>query len=138
MNRLIIETHADRLRAARAIAKLPPGSVVELREPADGTQLQLNRLWGLLGDLAEQTDWQGEQLSAADWLDLFLEQAGYGRVVDAIGSARTPQGREVTIGLHVRRLTKAQLTDLADVVRTFGYGDGVKFSYEPPLRETDR
>lgn len=130
MKRLVIETREDRLEAARAIARLPARSIVELREPTDGTQEQRGLLWGLLSDLAEQADWHGLMLRSDEWHDLFMaERPGLTRVRKLTGEDY------LRLGLSSSRLTKAELTSIIDAVQAFGAERGVTFRYVKPLPE---
>lgn len=114
-----------RSNAIEAVRNAPEGWVVSIK-PATRTTRQNSRLWALLTDLAQQVDWYGQKLSAADWKDVCTASLRKSRVVPGID-----QGTYVVTGLHTSTMTIAELGDLMLLIEAFGAEHGVVFSDDP-------
>jgi hypothetical protein len=110
-----------RMNAEQAVRSAPDGYVVTIKE-AKRTVAQNARLWALLTDVAEQVDWYGQKLSNTDWKDIFTASLRKSRVVPGID-----QGTFVVTGLHTSNMTKAEHSDLTELIVAFGTERGVVF-----------
>lgn len=117
-----------RAKAMRWLAKAPLGFVVEFRQPTRSTE-QNALLWARLTDVSEQVEWYGEKLSPEDWKDVFTAGLRKSRTVPGIGVV----GAFVVLGMRTSTMTKAEMTDLLELIAAFGAERGVKFSED---RET--
>lgn len=89
--------------------------------------LASNRLmWALLADIADQVEWQvnghQQKIAAEDFkhilsASLFREQ----RIAEGV------DGGFVILGQHTSKMTKAQMSDLIELLFAFGAERGVKF-----------
>lgn len=89
--------------------------------------LASNRLmWALLADIADQVEWQvnghRQKIAAEDFkhilsASLFREQ----RIAEGV------DGGFVILGQHTSKMTKAQMSDLIELLFAFGAERGVKF-----------
>jgi hypothetical protein len=83
-------------------------------------------MWALLTDIAEQVQWcvngHMQRISAEDYkhilsASLFREQ----RIAQGV------DGGFVILGQHTSKMTKAQMSDLIELIYAFGAERGVKF-----------
>ena len=88
-------------------------------------------MWALLSDVAKQLVWHGQTLDTEDWKLVFLNALNSEiRMVPAI------DGRGfVAIGRRTTRLSKAEMSDLIEIIFKFGAEHGVKFYDERAVAE---
>lgn len=110
-----------RQSAINAIKVAPDGYVVRITEPTR-TLEQNALLWPLLEAIASQVDWYGQKLTADDWKDLFTAQLKKSRIVPALDG----QGF-VACGLRSSHMSKAEFSQIIDLIYAFGADKGVKF-----------
>lgn len=121
---LVLSTPAIRERAINWIKNVPDGTRLELKAPRRSLD-QNALLWALLGDLSRQVEWYGTHLSADDWKDVLTASLRKARVVPGIDP-----GTFVPLGMRTSDMTKAEFSDLIELIRAFGAERGVVFSDE--------
>lgn len=103
---------------------LPVGWKIKVSPP--GRTLDQNALlWSLLHDVSAQVDWYGLKLSPDEWKDVFTASLKRHKVVPAIDG----QGF-VVCGLHTSRLSKADFSDLLELIIAFGAQKNVQWGFE--------
>ena len=124
---LVLVSPAIRQKAAYWASKLPDGTRVDFKEPKRSLE-QNSRMWAMLTDVATQLPWHGIKLSADDWKLLFLDSLKRElRMVpnlDGNGS--------VNLGRSSSDLSKAEMTDLIEIIGMFGANHGVVFHDPEP------
>jgi hypothetical protein len=120
--RISIASEADRAKAARWVAIAPPGTRLEFKKPRRSLP-QNDRMWAMLTDVATQLKWHGIRLSANDWKLLFMDSLKRElRMVPNIDG-----NGFVNLGRSSSDLSKAEMTDLIDLMHAFGAEHGVVF-----------
>jgi hypothetical protein len=119
---LVLSSPDIRQKAARWASKLPDGTRVEFKEPKR-TIPQNARLWAMLTDLASQVKWHGLSLTADDWKLIFLDALK--REVRMVPNL--DGNGFVSLGRSSSDLSKAEMTDLIDLISAFGANHGVVF-----------
>lgn len=121
MKRTFILAHEQaRQNAIRYIADAPAGYCVTVAEPT--RTLEQNALmWPLLQKLADQVVWYGVKLSADDWKDLLTASLRKQR------SAPGLDGGFVVFGERTRTYSKAEFSELLELIYAFGAQQGVQF-----------
>lgn len=112
------------------IEKAPLGMIVEFRE-SKRTLEQNAKLWPMLTDISTQLVWKGDKYPPEDWKDFLMHQLRGGRWMPA------EDGGMVPVGFRTSELTKAEFSDLIEVVYAFGSRQGVEWS-EPDTVEKAR
>ena len=97
---------------------------LELRPEKRSTE-QNRRMWAMLSDVADQVDWHGLKLDAEDWKHMFTASLKKQRVAPAIDG-----GGFVALGTRTSRMTKAEMSDLMELIAAFGAEKGVVFHDE--------
>ena len=95
--------------------------VLEVR-PEKRSDAQNRRLWAMLGDVSRQVDWYGRKLDAEDWKHVFTASLRKLSVVPNLEGTGF-----VALGLSTSRMTKAELSDLMEMIAAFGAERGVKW-----------
>lgn len=117
--------HADSRRyIANLVMQAPVGHVVTISEPTR-TNDQNALMWPLLTCLADQIDWHGQKLSPQDWKDMLTSTLRKQRVAPGI------DGGFVVFGERTKTYTKAQFSELLELIYAFGAQNGVTFGGEP-------
>lgn len=101
--------------------------VVELR-PEKRSDPQNRRMWAMLTEVAKQVDWHGQKLDSEDWKHIFTASLKKQRVAPGI------DGGFVVLGTKTSRMTKAEMTELIELIFAFGAQHDVRFAddYEFP------
>ena len=121
MKRQFKLVHAEaRRRAIEAIHDAPDGYVVEVK-PATRTTDQNRLLWALLSDVSEQVNWHGQKLAPEDWKHVFSASLKQQRAVPGM------DGGFVVLGLSTSKMTKAEFSDLVELIHAFGAQNEVRF-----------
>ncbi len=119
---LILSSPSERLRAARWVEQLPPMTRIEFKEPKR-TIPQNDRMWAMLTDVSFQLPWHGIRLSPDDWKLIFLDALKRElRMVPNIDGTGF-----VNLGRSSSDLSKAEMTDLIELISAFGANHGVAF-----------
>ena len=117
-----------RQAACRYINEAPAGHVVTIAEPTRNLE-QNAKMWAMLTELAEQTDWHGIILSPDEWKDLLSAGLVQSKVVPNL----TGNGF-VILGQLTSKLSKAEFAALIELICAFGTERGVVFSDCVPER----
>ena len=122
MSQLFILAHdVARQRAIEAVRAAPAGFRVQIAEPKRSND-QNALMWALLTELSRQVDWHGQRLSKEEWKDVLTASLKRQKVVPGI------DGGFVVLGSSTSRMTKAEMTELIELVMAFGAQHGVEFS----------
>lgn len=124
MSRALITLHgaADRERARMLLAKAPTGTRIEFKA-AKRTLDQNSRMWAMLTEVSRQVEWHGLKLRPDDWKLIFLDALKRElRLVPNIEGTGF-----VNLGRSSSDLTKAEMSDLIEVIMAFGANHGVIF-----------
>lgn len=120
---LILANEAVRSRAVSWVAKAPVGTRLTFQAPKR-TLDQNARFWAMLTDVATQVPWHGVRLAADDWKLIFL--AGLKaemRIVPNLDGTGF-----VNLGRSSSDLSKAEMSDLMELIAAFGAEHGVIFN----------
>lgn len=113
---------ADRERAADWVGRLPTGTRVIFKE-AKRTVAQNDKMWAALTDVAGQVEWHGQKLTPDDWKLLFLDAlTREQRLVPNIDGTGV-----VDLKRSSSNLSKAEFSDLLELIHAFGANHGVVF-----------
>lgn len=94
--------------------------VVEVK-PETRSLAQNRRLWAMLTDISRQVNWHGNKLQPDEWKDVFTAALKRQKVVPGI------DGGFVVLGLRTSKMTKAEMTELQELMAAFGAEHGVVF-----------
>lgn len=121
MKRTFILAHEQaRQNAIQFIAQAPAGYCVTVAEPT--RSLEQNALmWPLLEKLEKQVVWHGTKLSAEDWKDMLTASLRKQRAAPGI------DGGFVVFGERTKTYSKAQFSELIELIYAFGAQQGVNF-----------
>ncbi len=122
---VILNSRADREKVCRWAMGVGPGTRVEFKE-AKRTTDQNARFWAMLTELSQQLSWHGQKLSPDDWKLVFLDALKREmRIVPNIAG-----NGFVNLGRSSSDLSKAEFSDLIEIIIAFGAQHGVVFSHE--------
>ena len=117
-----IASEADRAKATRWVTQAPAGTRLEFKLPKRSLP-QNDLMWAALTDVATQLKWHGIKLSPDDWKLIFLDALKREvRMVPNIDG-----NGFVNLGRSSSDLSKAEMTDLIDLIHAFGASHGVTF-----------
>jgi hypothetical protein len=123
MSRIILQlVNAQvRARAHRLIDEAEDGTRVEIKSAR--RSLDANAaMWARLAEISEQVEWYGQKLSSEDWKDVFTAALRRARVVPGLDN-----GTFVPLGMRTSDMTKAEMSDLLELIAAFGAERGVVF-----------
>ena len=86
------------------------------------------RMWAMLTDVAEQVEWYGQKLSPEDFKHILSASLQKQRVAPGL------DGGFVVLGLSTSAMTKAEHSELMELIAAFGAERGVEF--KEPQEET--
>ena len=89
--------------------------------PEKRSSAQNRRLWAMLTDVSRQVDWHGNKLQPDEWKEVFTAALNRQKVVPGI------DGGFVVIGSRTSRMTKAEMSELQELMAAFGAEHGVIF-----------
>jgi hypothetical protein len=116
----------DRERAIKWITQAPAGTRVTFRD-AKRTEDQNSKLWAMLTEVAVQMPWHGQKLTAEDWKLIFVAALKQEmRIVPNIDG-----NGFVNLGRSTSRLSKAEFSDLIEIVNAFAANHDVHFRNDP-------
>lgn len=118
--RYIMAHETARCRAVDAVRNAPAGYVVEIKEPSRSLD-QNALLWPLLTCLSEQVDWYGQYLTPDEWKDVMTAGLRKQKAVPGI------DGGFVMVGSRTSKMSKAEFSDLVELIYAFGAERGVRF-----------
>lgn len=117
---IILRTDDDRSQAVKWVHGVPAGTTVEFRAPRRSSD-QNALMWSILSRISRQVEWYGQKLSAEDWKDVFTASLRRTRVVPGIDA-----GTFVPLGMRTSQMTKAELSDLIELINAFAAERGVE------------
>lgn len=124
MSRLVraLWSPADHAEVQKWLLAAPRGSRVEIKAPQRSTD-QNARMWAALSDVATQLPYHGIKLTADDWKLLFLDALK--REVRMVPNL--DGNGFVSLGRSSSDLSKAEMSDLLEIIAAFGANHGVVF-----------
>lgn len=120
---IILHNDSDRMRAAALMAKVPAGSIVDVRH-AKRTVPMNARMWAMLTDVSRQATHAGQRFTPNDWKTIFT--AALRRELRMVPNL-TGDGM-VLLGERTSEMTKAEHSDLMELIAAWGAENGVEFS----------
>jgi len=121
---IILNGEYSRSQAHRLIEKAPHGAVLNIRE-AKRTTDQNNLMWALLSEISRAKP-EGRMLTPDVWKSLFLHSLDHAQRFEM---ALDGKGM-VPVGFRSSRLTKAQFSDLIEVIHEYAARHGIPLSDE--------
>lgn len=119
---VVLNSKARREQAARWCLHAPLNTRVEFKE-AKRSLPQNDRFWAMLTDVAKQVKWHGLKLSPDDWKLIFLASLHQEmRLVPNLDGTGF-----VNLGRSSSDLSKAEMSDLIELIFAFGAKRGVEF-----------
>ena len=109
----------------RWLDRAPDGYRVEIAEPKR-TDAQNRLLWPLLSALSIQVKWHGLTLSPDDWKDVMT--AGLKREARMVPNM--DGNGFVALGMRTSTMTKAEFSELVELIHAFAAREGVDLSRE--------
>lgn len=119
---IVLNSSAERARAARYIAQAPSGTRVELKA-ARRSLAQNDRLWAMLTDISTQKQHCGRKYTPDQWKILMMHACG--REVQFLPSL--DQSTFIPWGQSSRDLSKQEMTELIEFMLAWGAENGVVF-----------
>lgn len=119
---LILNSPLDRRKATEWIAKAPVGTRVEFKA-RKRTIPQNDRMWAMLTDIAMQLSWHGMKLTPEDFKLVMLD--GLKRELRVVPNMDGTGF--VNLGRSSSDLSKAEMTELIELIAAFGAQHGVVF-----------
>lgn len=120
---LVLTSRSIREQAINWINRAPAGTRLEFKAPRRTIE-QNDKLWAMLSDVARQIKWHGLTLSTNDWKLIFLDSLKReNRLVPNIDNTGF-----VNLGRSSSDLSKAEMTDLIELILMFGANHGVVWS----------
>lgn len=95
--------------------------VVEVKKETR-TLAQNARLWAMLTDIGKQVNWYGRKLTPEEWKHVFTASLTKQDVVPGL------DGGFVVLGKSTSQMTKAEMSELQELMQAFGAQQGVKFT----------
>lgn len=124
---ITLSGRADRERAVDWVGRLPAGTRVIFKE-AKRTVAQNDKMWAALTEVATQVEWHGQKLTPDDWKLLFLDALTREmRLVPNLDGTGV-----VDLKRSSSNLSKAEFSDLLELIHQFGANHGVRFQDSEP------
>lgn len=120
VQRFFLVSDSVRRAAADAVAAAPDGFVVEIR-PRTRSLEQNSRMWSMLTDVSQQIDWYRRRLSPEDWKHIFTAE------LENLDTVPGISGGIVVLGQSTRKMSVKKMSDLIELIDSFGAEHGVKF-----------
>ncbi len=119
---VVLNSRMARERVARWVMNAPLNTRVEMKEPKRSLP-QNDRMWAMLTDVSRQVSHHGVKLSPDDWKLVFLDALGRElRMVPNLDGTGF-----VNLGRSSSDLSKAEMTDLIELIFAYGAQHGVVF-----------
>lgn len=122
---IVLHNDADRQTAIQWALTAPAGTRVDFKEKQRSI-LQNNRMWAMLGDIAEQKEHCGRKYHPDQWKALFLHSIGH--EVEFLPAL--DKSTFIPWGQSSSDLTKGEMSDLIDFMLSWGAQNGVVFHDE--------
>ena len=91
-------------------------------KPATRSSAQNRRLWAMLADIAGQVVWHGQKMQSEDWKHIFSASLKRTRVCPGI------DGGFVVLGQSTSQMTRAEMSEMQELIEAFGAQHDVRFS----------
>ncbi len=125
---ITLRDDGDRARANRWVAQAPAGTRLEFKQVKRSLP-QNDRLWAMLTDIATQLSWHGQKMPPDDWKLVFMDALKRElRIVPNLDGTGF-----VNLGRSSSDLSKAEMSDLFEIISAFGAEHGVVF-HDPAER----
>ncbi len=112
-----------RRRAANAVMAAPEGYTVRIGPPT--RSLESNAaLWAMLADISAQVVWHGRKLDSESWKHIFSSSLKKQDVLPNLDGTGF-----VVMGISTSKMTKREMSDLLELIQSFGAQHNVKWSY---------
>ena len=121
---LTITGEVARKAICRHMLTADEGYIVTISEPSRNLE-QNAKMWAMLADVSEQTDWHGNKLNPEEWKDLLSAGLVQSKVVPNM----TGNGF-VILGQRTSKLSKSQFAALIELITAFAVERGVIFGDE--------
>ncbi len=121
---LTITGEVSRKAICRHVLTADEGYIVTIAEPSRNLE-QNAKMWAMLADVSEQTDWHGNKLNPEEWKDLLSAGLVQSKVVPNM----TGNGF-VILGQRTSKLSKSQFAALIELITAFAVERGVIFGDE--------
>ena len=95
--------------------------VVEVK-PETRSLEQNARLWAMLTEISQQVDWYGNRLTPEEWKDVFSAAMKRSKVVPGL------DGGFVVCGQSTSKMTRAEMSEMQQLMEAFGAERGVVFT----------
>ena len=95
--------------------------VVEVKQETR-TLAQNALLWATLTDISKQVDWYGRKLTPEEWKHVFTASLAKQDVVPGL------DGGFVVLGKSTSKMTKAEMSELQELMLAFGAQQSVRFT----------
>lgn len=127
---LVIRGDEDRKRAADWAFKVPAGTRTEWKAPRRSLD-QNSKMWAMLTDISKQLRWHGLRLVPEDWKLIFLDALKRElRMVPNIDGTGF-----VNLGRSSSDLSKAEMSNLIELITAFAAQHSIVFADDPPVLE---
>ena len=110
-----------RQRTKDLIDMAPEGYVVRIDEPTRNLE-QNARLWACLQEISAQVVWHGRRLATEEWKHIFSAALTKQDVVPNLDGTGF-----VILGKSTSKMSKREMSDMLQLIETFGAERGVKF-----------
>lgn len=111
-----------RQRASHSVLNAPEGYVVEIKPPTRNLE-QNAALWAKLNEISNQLVWHGRKLDAESWKHIFTSSLKKQDVVPNLDGTGF-----VVMGVSTSKMTKAEMSELLELITAFAAQNGVVFS----------
>jgi hypothetical protein len=91
-------------------------------KPEKRSDAQNRRLWAMLTDISRAVVWYGQKLTAEEWKHVFSAALAKQKVVPGL------DGGFVVLGQSTSKMTKAEMSEMQELMMAFGVERGVQFS----------
>lgn len=104
-------------------AQLMAGRRMVVEVKPETRSLEANaRMWAMLAEISEQVEWYGHRLTAEEWKDVFSAAMKRTKVVPGL------DGGFVVCGQSTSKMTRAEMSEMQELMAAFGAEKGVRFS----------
>lgn len=119
---VVLNSRMARERVSRWVMNAPLNTRVEMKEPKRSLP-QNDRMWAMLTDVSRQVAHHGLRFSPDDWKLIFLDA-----LKREVRTAPSIDGTGfVNLGRSSSDLSKAEMTDLIELIFAYGASHGVEF-----------
>lgn len=80
------------------------------------------RMWAMLSEISQQVEWYGHRLTSEEWKDVFSAAMKRTKVVPGL------DGGFVVCGQSTSKMTRAEMSEMQELMEAFGAEKGVRFS----------